>query len=78
MNEELKHRDKLSPNIFPINACVARPVPKSEIAKSPGARASLDVEWKRLRDKSVWDESTVKEWSDVARDAQSAGVEVNF
>eukprot|EP00972_Heterocapsa_arctica_P084308 12419982-Heterocapsa_arctica.AAC.1 len=43
MHEECKHRDKLSPKIFPINACVARPVPKSEIAKSPGARASLDV-----------------------------------
>eukprot|EP00972_Heterocapsa_arctica_P011285 1654542-Heterocapsa_arctica.AAC.1 len=25
-----EHRDKLAPNIFPINACVARPVPKSE------------------------------------------------
>eukprot|EP00972_Heterocapsa_arctica_P073270 10821093-Heterocapsa_arctica.AAC.1 len=37
LREEFKHRDKLSPNIFPINACVARPVPKSEIAKSPGA-----------------------------------------
>eukprot|EP00972_Heterocapsa_arctica_P064739 9552460-Heterocapsa_arctica.AAC.1 len=61
MREEFKHRDKLSHIIFPINACVARPVPKSEIAKSPGARASLDCEWKRLRDKSVWDESTVKE-----------------
>eukprot|EP00972_Heterocapsa_arctica_P073064 10791904-Heterocapsa_arctica.AAC.1 len=52
MREEFKHRDKLSQTIFPINACVARPVPKSEIAKSPGARASLDCEWKRLRDKS--------------------------
>eukprot|EP00972_Heterocapsa_arctica_P063311 9340948-Heterocapsa_arctica.AAC.1 len=57
---------------------VARPVPKSEIAKSPGAKASLDNEWKRLRDKSVWDESTVREWSEVARDAQRDGVEVNF
>eukprot|EP00972_Heterocapsa_arctica_P050061 7362140-Heterocapsa_arctica.AAC.1 len=37
MHEEFKHRDKLSPNICPINACFARPVPKSEIAKSPGA-----------------------------------------
>eukprot|EP00972_Heterocapsa_arctica_P104139 15347792-Heterocapsa_arctica.AAC.1 len=70
MHEEFKHRDKLSPNICQINAFVARPVPKSEIAKYPGARASLDCEWKRLRDKSVWDESTVREWSDVARKAQ--------
>eukprot|EP00972_Heterocapsa_arctica_P055890 8243773-Heterocapsa_arctica.AAC.1 len=52
MHEEFKHRDKLSPNICCINACVARPVSKSEIVKSPGAKASLDSEWKRLRDKS--------------------------
>eukprot|EP00972_Heterocapsa_arctica_P015867 2339353-Heterocapsa_arctica.AAC.1 len=37
MHEEFKHHDKLSPKSFPINVCVARPVPKSEIAKSPGA-----------------------------------------
>eukprot|EP00972_Heterocapsa_arctica_P083152 12253923-Heterocapsa_arctica.AAC.1 len=48
LHEEFKHRDKLSPIRFPINACVARPVEKSEIAKSPGARAALDCEWKRL------------------------------
>eukprot|EP00972_Heterocapsa_arctica_P055981 8255476-Heterocapsa_arctica.AAC.1 len=74
LHEEFKHRDKLSPNIYPINV-VARPVPKSEIAKSPGAKAALDSEWKRLRYKSVLDESTVKEWSEVARDAQRDGKE---
>eukprot|EP00972_Heterocapsa_arctica_P098240 14498896-Heterocapsa_arctica.AAC.1 len=58
MHEEFKHRDKLSSNLYTINACVARPVPKCEIAKYPGARAALDCEWKILRDKSVWDEST--------------------
>eukprot|EP00972_Heterocapsa_arctica_P090578 13365294-Heterocapsa_arctica.AAC.1 len=78
LHEEFKHRDKLSPKVFPITACVARPVPKCEIAKSPGARAALGCEWKRLRDKSVWDESTVREWYEVARDAQHNGVEVNF
>ena len=54
------HRDKVADNMFPFNACVARPVTKSEIAGSPGARAALDSEWKRLRDKYVWDESIVK------------------
>eukprot|EP00972_Heterocapsa_arctica_P003521 523911-Heterocapsa_arctica.AAC.1 len=72
MHEEFKRREQLSPNILAINACVARLVPKSEIAKSPGARVSLGCEWKRLRDKSVWDESTVREWSEVAREAQEA------
>eukprot|EP00972_Heterocapsa_arctica_P083319 12277448-Heterocapsa_arctica.AAC.1 len=75
LREEFKHRDKLPPNIYHINACVARPVPESEIVKYPGARAALDCEWKRLRDKSVWDESTVREWSEVAHDAQRDGVE---
>eukprot|EP00972_Heterocapsa_arctica_P108587 15990333-Heterocapsa_arctica.AAC.1 len=43
---------QLAHNIYPINASVACPVPKSDIAKSPGARVALDIELKRLRDKS--------------------------
>ncbi len=64
--------------MFPFNACVARPVTKSEIAGNADARAALDCEWKRLRDKFVWDESVVREWSDVAWEAQSNGTEVNL
>ncbi len=45
--EEAKHREMLAQRIYPINACVARPVPKSEIARTPGAKTSLDVERKR-------------------------------
>ena len=38
----------------------------------------MTAEWNRLREKSVWDESQVREWADVAREAQKAGKEVNF
>eukprot|EP00972_Heterocapsa_arctica_P082415 12144490-Heterocapsa_arctica.AAC.1 len=61
--------------MFPFNACVARPVTKSEIASNAGARAELDSEWKRLRDKNVWDQTIVREWSEGAWDAQQAGTE---
>ena len=64
--------------MFPFNACVARPVNKSEVNSNADARAALDVEWKRLRDKLVWDEVIVREWSDVAWEAQKAGFEVNL
>eukprot|EP00972_Heterocapsa_arctica_P065069 9605019-Heterocapsa_arctica.AAC.1 len=29
-----QHREKVADNMFPVNACVARPVTKSEIASS--------------------------------------------
>ena len=38
----------------------------------------MKAEWVRLRSKVVWDENKVREWSDVAKEAQDAGVEVNF
>eukprot|EP00972_Heterocapsa_arctica_P050041 7358624-Heterocapsa_arctica.AAC.1 len=44
------HRDKVTAKMFPFNACVARPVTKSEVAGNADARAALACEWKRLRD----------------------------
>ena len=38
----------------------------------------MKAEWDRLRSKVVWDETNVREWSDVAKEAQDAGLEVNF
>ena len=61
-----------------MNACVARPVGKKEPLQSKGAQASMKAEWDRLRSKVVWDENIVREWSGVAKEAQDAGVEVNF
>jgi hypothetical protein len=42
-----KHRQKY--NTMPWNRCVARPVFKDEIRRSPGAQAALRKEWDRLR-----------------------------
>eukprot|EP00972_Heterocapsa_arctica_P015610 2298290-Heterocapsa_arctica.AAC.1 len=73
-----QHRDKFAKPMYPFNACVARPVSKAEIASSAGAKAALDSECKRFRDKHVWAETVVCKWSDVAWDAQQKGTEVNL
>eukprot|EP00969_Alexandrium_andersonii_P182502 8063728-Alexandrium_andersonii.AAC.1 len=51
------HRQKLAPRSFPFNACVARPVGKAEMARTPAAQVAAKKEWDRLRDKYVWDEA---------------------
>ena len=61
-----------------MNARVARPVGKKELLQSKGAHASMKAEWGRLRSKVVWDENIVREWSDLAKEAQDAGIEVYF
>ena len=80
--KEGPHRPKIvafnSHSWITMNACVARPVGKKDLLQSKGAQASMKAEWVRLRSKVVWDENKVREWSDVAKEAQDAGVEVNF
>eukprot|EP00974_Lingulodinium_polyedra_P085296 8258326-Lingulodinium_polyedra.AAC.1 len=51
-----RHRPRIADPLFPFNACVARPVGKSELAREPEAQKARDKEWNRLRDKYVWDE----------------------
>ena len=53
-----------------LGACVARPVGKLEIEREPAARAARDKEWANLWQGDVWDASTVREWSDVSKEAQ--------
>ena len=76
------HRPKIvafnSHSWITMDACVARPGGKKELLQSQGTQASMKAEWDRLRSKVVWDENNVREWSDVAKEAQDAGVEVNF
>jgi hypothetical protein len=48
------------------NACVARSVGKSEIAKTKAAQEALDKEWEKLLKIGTWDESKVEEWNRVA------------
>ena len=81
-SKEVPHRPKIvafnSHSWITMNACVARPVGKKELLQSKGAQASMKAKWGSLRSKVVWDETNVREWSDVAKGAQDAGVEVNF
>ena len=60
-----------------FDACVARPVGKKEIGANASAQKAMQVEWDRLRAKGVWDESTVREWNDVANEARRKGPGVN-
>eukprot|EP00975_Prorocentrum_lima_P058500 12271059-Prorocentrum_lima.AAC.1 len=55
------------------NAAVARTCSLKEADKNPKARAALDKEWERLKSINTWDESTVREWRDVAKDARFKG-----
>ena len=68
------HRLKIVPfsshSWLVMNACVARPVSRKELLQSPPARASVKAGWDRLKNKMVWDEDKVREWSDVVREAQ--------
>ena len=57
---------------------VARPVGKKEIEAQPKAQEAVQKEWQRLRDKRVWDESSVREWGDVAKEARDKGKEVHI
>jgi hypothetical protein len=72
------HRPLIQGAMPPWSACVARPVGKAEIAKTPAAKAAMDIEWERLRKKKVWNESLVREWGDVAAEARRKGEEIHF
>ena len=76
--DDSAHRRKLGQRSQPFNACVARPVNKTEIASAPAAQQAMKVEWDRLRAKHVWDETIVREWDDVANEARQASVEANL
>ena len=62
---------------FPFNAAVARPVSKAEIRSNPKAEAALQKEWANLRKAGCWDESVVREWQDVAREARTKDVKAH-
>ena len=66
------HRPHVVGARLPWNACVARSVGKREIETNPKAQAALKKEWDRLRAIKCWDESVVREWTDVAREAKQS------
>jgi len=62
----------LEGNLF--NAAVARTVGKKEVLEVPAAQAAVTAEWDKLRKSGCWDESKVKEWSVVAKEARDKGI----
>ena len=48
------------------------------IARTPEAQAALDKEWFKLVKAKAWDELSVREWSDVARQARDANVKAHM
>ena len=77
-SETEPHRSIIPAARFVHSACVARPVNKIELESNEDARKARDAEWTRLWDKGVWDASSVREWSDVARDARERGEEIHL
>ena len=67
------HRAKIGFSACPDNLCVARPVGKAKIDRTPAAKASMQKEWDRLRSKLVWDEQNPREWDDVRSEAKRGG-----
>ena len=72
-----EHRDKIALSPIPWEACVARPVGKQEIEKTPAAKAALQKEWDKLRKIHTWDESGVREWHKVAAEAKASNTTVH-
>jgi hypothetical protein len=67
------HRQRHADPELPFSACVARPVSKKETRDTPAAQQALGKEWDKLRAAGCWNESLVREWSDVADMARRTG-----
>ena len=72
-----EHREHEPDRPIWLEACVARPVRKAEISRTPAARAALEKEWQKLYKANTWDESTVMEWSEVAARAKTKGTKAH-
>ena len=48
-------------------ALIARSVGRKEMLTHPDAIIAMKKEWDRLRDRQVWREDLVEEWSDVKK-----------
>ena len=70
------HRDKMG-GAYPFFSCVARPVAKKVIESTPAAQAAMRTEWDKLAANSVFDMSSVREWSSVRAESRRTGTEVH-
>ena len=74
---EPQHRCKRTTHMIP-HALTVRPLNNKEVNADPAALASIDKEWRRLRDRKAWDQGTVREWADVAGEARRANQDVHI
>ena len=66
-----RHRPKLDDDYGLAGlACVARSVKPKEVKTNAQAQASLQKEWEALRKIGAWNESKVREWSNVREEAK--------
>jgi hypothetical protein len=72
-SERQPHRPKRVSTLFPYSAFVARPVTKKEIKQNAKANEALLKEWEKLRKAGCWDESMVREWSEVQAECRRTG-----
>ena len=72
-----RHRVKCKTPWIP-NAITTKPMNRKEAQASPKAKAAMDMQWTRLRNRMAWDESSVREWSDVAAEARRKSQEVHM
>ena len=66
------HREKLHISGL-FSACVARPVGRHEINRTPAAQMAMRTEWDRLVANEVFDMDSVAEWSIVRDSARMRG-----
>ena len=56
-------------DVFVPNTLTVRPLNKKQVQADAVASAYIKKEWQRLRDRKVWDETIVRDWSEVAVEA---------
>ena len=80
------HRDRIPEVSIPSVVAVSRKVKRAEVERVPAAKAAVDAEWKKLAEMphpdgkgvGVWDITSVRESSDVRREAQRKGITIHF
>ena len=70
--------DKLDDIADSMYALVAKILQQPEIQRTPAAKAALDKEWQKLVDKGCWIEKQVREYDQVASEAQKKKLKVHF
>ena len=76
----IAHRQKFSPAKLGIPAMVAKPIPRKEWATDKFCQAAIENEWKGLRhpDRPVFDMSSVRNWREVANEANARGKTIHM